>query len=218
MHTGLSSIYTVIKRHGWPFFSVIAPVIAIVCCTPNPRFTSGSPKRLMEEVESAPPSTAPAAHAVSATAGAQSDTVASPSQPDSVPKTIVQNPARPLAPDTGALQSSWASAFDEKETAASAASDVGSCIAVWYGPRFHGKKTAGSERFDMNKYTAAHPTLPFNTMAKITNLDNGLSVTVRINDRGPFNKKYCIDLSLAAARKIGLDKSGTARVRIETGQ
>ena len=91
-------------------------------------------------------------------------------------------------------------------------------IASWYGPGFHEKKTASGQRFDMNKCTAAHRTLPFNTMVKVTNLDNGLSVVVRINDRGPFNKNYCVDLSLAAARRIGLDKSGTANVRIETVQ
>lgn len=68
----------------------------------------------------------------------------------------------------------------------------------------------------MNDCTAAHRTLPFNTMVKVTNLQNNLSVVVRVNDRGPFNKKYCIDLSLGAAKKIGIDKTGTANVRIET--
>jgi rare lipoprotein A len=64
--------------------------------------------------------------------------------------------------------------------------------------------------------TAAHPTLPFNSMVKVTNISNGLSVTVRINDRGPSNKKYCIDLSMAAAKLIDIEKIGAASVKIET--
>ncbi|MGB7569011.1 MAG: septal ring lytic transglycosylase RlpA family protein [Chitinivibrionales bacterium] len=88
-------------------------------------------------------------------------------------------------------------------------------IAAWYGSKFHGRKTSSGERFDMNKLTAAHRTLPFNTVVKVTNLHNKTSVVVRINDRGPYAKNRIIDLSRAAAHKIGLDRSGTAPVRVE---
>lgn len=87
--------------------------------------------------------------------------------------------------------------------------------ASYYGPGFQGKKTASGERFDMNALTAAHRRLPFGTRVRVTNLDNGKAVVVRINDRGPFKKSRIIDLSLAAARKIGMTTTGTARVRLE---
>ncbi|OFY67551.1 MAG: hypothetical protein A3H98_03440 [Bacteroidetes bacterium RIFCSPLOWO2_02_FULL_36_8] len=87
-------------------------------------------------------------------------------------------------------------------------------VASWYGDDFHGKKTANGEIFSKRKLTAAHKTLNFNCMVKVTNLDNGKSVVVRINDRGPFVKGRIIDLSKKAAKKIGLIKSGTAKVKI----
>jgi len=88
-------------------------------------------------------------------------------------------------------------------------------IASWYGSEWHGKRTASGEIYDMYDYTAAHRTLPFDTQVTVTNLSNGKKVVVRINDRGPFKKGRIIDLSYAAARKIGLLSSGTARVKIE---
>ncbi len=87
--------------------------------------------------------------------------------------------------------------------------------ASWYGPGFNGKKTASGEIFDMNKLTAAHRKLPFGTKVKVTNLNNNKSVTVRINDRGPYKKSRVIDLSRKAAIQIGLVKSGVAPVKIE---
>ena len=88
-------------------------------------------------------------------------------------------------------------------------------IASWYGPNFHGKKTSNGEWYDMYAMTAAHKTLPMNTIVKVTNLLNGKSVIVRINDRGPFVKNRIIDLSYAAAKKIGVVSHGTAPVRLE---
>lgn len=88
-------------------------------------------------------------------------------------------------------------------------------IASWYGPEFHGRKTSSLEIFDMHDLTAAHRTLPFGTLVQVTNLDNGRTLTVRINDRGPFVKDRIIDLSYAAARMLGMIGPGTARVRIE---
>lgn len=87
-------------------------------------------------------------------------------------------------------------------------------VASWYGPGFHGKKTANGERYNQRRMTAAHKTLPFNTEVKVTNLDNGRSVVVRINDRGPYVDDRIIDLSKKAARKLGMLQTGTARVRL----
>ncbi|GAA5335871.1 MULTISPECIES: septal ring lytic transglycosylase RlpA family protein [Thermus] len=86
-------------------------------------------------------------------------------------------------------------------------------LAVWYGPGFHGKRTASGEIYDMHALTAAHPTLPFGTRVRVTNLKNGRSVVVRINDRGPFGGRYIIDLSYAAAKAIGA--LSATRVRLE---
>ena len=87
--------------------------------------------------------------------------------------------------------------------------------ASWYGQDFHGKPTASGEPYDMWAHTAAHRELPFGTMVKVTHLDTGAATVVRINDRGPFARGRIIDLSLAAARDLGLDRTGTGRVRIE---
>ncbi len=87
-------------------------------------------------------------------------------------------------------------------------------IASWYGPNFHGKRTADGEIYNMYAHTAAHKTLPFNTIVKVINLNNGRSTVVRINDRGPFVKNRIIDLSYAAARDIGMIGTGTAPVKI----
>jgi rare lipoprotein A len=88
-------------------------------------------------------------------------------------------------------------------------------IASYYADEFNGRKTSNGEIYDMNALTAAHQTLPFNTRVRVTNLGNGMSVVVRINDRGPFKDNRVIDLSLEAARSIGMIGPGTARVRIE---
>lgn len=88
-------------------------------------------------------------------------------------------------------------------------------LVSYYAGDFHGKKTSNGEYFNMNDYTCANKSLPFNTILKVTNLSNGLSVQVRVNDRGPFVTGRELDLSKAAAQKIGMIKSGTAYVRIE---
>lgn len=87
--------------------------------------------------------------------------------------------------------------------------------ASFYGPGFHGKKTATGEKFDQNEKTAAHPTLPLGTKATVTNLENGTSVDVKINDRGPYVKGRDIDLSKGAAKELGMTKGGVAPVKIE---
>ena len=87
--------------------------------------------------------------------------------------------------------------------------------ASWYGQDFHGRPTASGEPYDMGAHTAAHRTLPFHTMVRVTHLATGATTVVRINDRGPFAHNRIIDLSLAAARDLGLDRTGTGKVRIE---
>jgi rare lipoprotein A len=88
--------------------------------------------------------------------------------------------------------------------------------ASWYGPRFHGKKTANGERYNQNDMTAAHKKLPFGTKVRVINLNNNKSVIVRINDRGPYVRGRIIDVSKKAAMELAMLGSGTAPVRIET--
>jgi len=88
-------------------------------------------------------------------------------------------------------------------------------IASWYGPGFHGKRTASGEVYDMYAMTAAHRTLPFGTIVRVVDLDTGKSVVVRINDRGPFIEGRIIDLSYAAAVELGMVRKGLARVGIQ---
>lgn len=88
-------------------------------------------------------------------------------------------------------------------------------IASWYGRDFHGRHTANGERYDMNDLTAAHTTLPMPTYVRVTNLENGRSLILRVNDRGPFVKDRIIDVSRRAAQLLGFDGKGTAKVRVQ---
>ena len=88
-------------------------------------------------------------------------------------------------------------------------------IASWYGPDFHNGMTANGEKYDMYALTAAHRTLPLPSIVKVTNLENGKSVVVRVNDRGPFVNNRIIDVSKTAAEILGFDAQGTAKVRVE---
>lgn len=88
-------------------------------------------------------------------------------------------------------------------------------IASWYGPGFHGKLTANGETYDQHALTAAHPTLPLPSYAHVTNLENGRTVLVRINDRGPFRHNRILDASLRVAKELGFQRQGTARVRVK---
>lgn len=96
----------------------------------------------------------------------------------------------------------------------SAAGYVERGVASWYGNKFHGRATSSLEPYDMYQFTAAHKTLPLPTYVRVTNLDNGRSVTVRVNDRGPFHAGRIIDLSYAAAIKLGIHVQGTGRVEV----
>lgn len=88
-------------------------------------------------------------------------------------------------------------------------------IASWYGPNFHGERTANGEKFDMNEITAAHKTLPLPSIVRVTNLANGRSLKVRVNDRGPFARGRIIDLSRRAAQLLGFERTGTTTVRVQ---
>ena len=88
-------------------------------------------------------------------------------------------------------------------------------MASYYAAKYHGRPTASGERFDNGKLTAAHRTLPFGTRVRVTNLANGRSVTVRVNDRGPFGQGRIIDLSRTAAERIDMVRAGVVRVRVE---
>jgi rare lipoprotein A len=87
-------------------------------------------------------------------------------------------------------------------------------LASWYGADFQGRRTSSGEAYDMNLLTAAHRSLPLQTWVEVTNLGNGRTVVVRVNDRGPFHADRIIDLSMAAARELGYVEAGTARVRV----
>ncbi|EPF70922.1 septal ring lytic transglycosylase RlpA family protein [Acinetobacter rudis] len=88
-------------------------------------------------------------------------------------------------------------------------------VASWYGRQFHGRKTASGDTFDMNQLTAAHRSLPLNCYIRVTNKENGKSVVVKVNDRGPFHGNRVVDLSYGAAKRLGITNSGTAKVNIE---
>ncbi|WP_417448900.1 septal ring lytic transglycosylase RlpA family protein [Kordiimonas sp.] len=87
--------------------------------------------------------------------------------------------------------------------------------ASWYGPDFHGKLTANGEQYNMNSLTAAHKTLPLPTFVKVTNLENGRSIVLRVNDRGPFVKSRIIDVSRRGAQLLGFDRQGVTKVRVQ---
>jgi len=88
-------------------------------------------------------------------------------------------------------------------------------IASWYGPKFHGRKTANGETFDQHRLTAAHKTLPLPSMVRVTNLENGRQVKLRVNDRGPFSRGRIIDVSTRAAELLDFRQQGTAKVRVQ---
>ena len=94
-------------------------------------------------------------------------------------------------------------------------SEVQQGIASWYGKDFHGKQTSSGEIYDMYQLTCAHQTLPLGTMVMVTNLENGKSVELKVNDRGPFVKGRIIDVSYAAAQMLDMSEKGTAMVKVE---
>ena len=133
---------------------------------------------------------------------------------ENLPDPIVHDEERLLAGNTTPY-----SVLGETYTVLSDATGyVSEGYASWYGTKFHGRPTANGERYDMYALTAAHRRLPIPSYVRVTNLDNGRSTIVRINDRGPFHEDRVIDLSYAAAVKLNFEKVGTARVRVEVVQ
>jgi rare lipoprotein A len=136
--------------------------------------------------------------------------------------TIALSTGQARTPQSGAinqfnpLYNSSAAALPAGVLSRKALNPVTEGKASFYANQFHGRKTASGETFNMANLTAAHPSLPFGTFVRVTNLRNGKDVIVRINDRGPFVKGRIIDLSKSAAKEIGLINSGTARVKLET--
>jgi rare lipoprotein A len=131
---------------------------------------------------------------------------------------VVSACAAKKAPDGGKVKASqrpYTVMGQRYEPLATHEGFVQSGIASWYGPDFHGKTTSNGERYDMHAMTAAHKTLPLGVYVKVQNKENGRETVVRVNDRGPFVKGRIIDLSYAAARKLGVDLRGTAQVRVE---
>ncbi|MDP4115859.1 MAG: septal ring lytic transglycosylase RlpA family protein [Bacteroidota bacterium] len=93
--------------------------------------------------------------------------------------------------------------------------EIGEWTVTWYGPRFHGKKTANGEVYDQMALTAAHRSFSFGTLLRITNPKNNKAVIIRINDRGPVSKKFGLDLSKGAAEELDIVKTGVAKVKVE---
>ena len=123
------------------------------------------------------------------------------------------------APRLQSLESAVAQAFDDSVTAPPASQQsfdaIGQGEASYYGAELAGNRTASGERFDPHAFTCAHRSLPLGTMLRVTNLANGRSVIVRVNDRGPFVHSRILDMSLAAARDIDMVRAGKAMVRLE---
>jgi rare lipoprotein A len=125
---------------------------------------------------------------------------------------VLDTPAQPNLPPT---QRPYAVNGQRYQPIPDAAGFSEQGLASWYGKDFHGRKTSNGETYDMYAMTAAHKTLPMNVHLKVTNLNNGQSTVVRVNDRGPFIKSRIIDLSYSAAKQLGVVGPGTAPVRIE---
>ena len=150
---------------------------------------------------------------VSADANVSRDAVPGAAIP-ALPETAASLPAASAAAtDSGEAPLTEAQPGQVELVAAQAADQIG--IASWYGHEWQGRRTASGERFDVNKLTAAHRTLPLDTKLKVTNLENGKSVEVKVNDRGPYIAGRVLDLSTQAAKLLGMEKEGLALVRIE---
>ncbi|RDC60233.1 RlpA-like lipoprotein [Alteripontixanthobacter maritimus] len=127
----------------------------------------------------------------------------------------IPNPTRNFKTPPGAVDITAIEPPIEVEAPTPSPSATMSGHASYYGRKFHGRRTANGERFDMNAMTAAHKTLPFGTKVRVINPANGKEVTVRINDRGPFIRGRTIDLSKAAAKKIGIISRGHGSVEMD---
>ena len=200
MHARPAPACPVKGAYAWVFL----PLLSVISCAPAPRFTVAHGAPYIEK--KSPPKPLPD----------KKDSYANAPDPASAGEIAGDRPAAEATqPKPAASAVSPPAPVKGPETSGRFVQEG---MAAWYGSKFNGRKTASGERFNMHICTAAHRTLPFNSLVKVTNLKSNASVVVRINDRGPFVKSRIIDLSRAAARKIGLDKTGTARVRIELAE
>lgn len=135
-----------------------------------------------------------------------------------VPAPISAAALLPAAMQASALETGLNPLSGEAEVVAPVAEDagehIGTGLASWYGKEFKGRRTASGEKFDPTGLTAAHPSLPFGSLVRVTNTKTGQNVVVRINDRGPYTHKRMIDVSQAAARELGLIGPGSGQVSI----
>jgi rare lipoprotein A (peptidoglycan hydrolase) len=140
-----------------------------------------------------------------------------PAHPASPSKAFVSSigPAQPLSLNAGGVGDLLKQAEPAKRSTPAHALKAQVGKASWYGPGFHGRRTASGRVFDQNKLSAAHPTLQLLSLVRVTNLENGESVVVQITDRGPYKKKRIIDVSKQAAKQLGFLNQGIARVRVE---
>jgi len=169
----------------------LSAVLLVCFCTPAPKFTHSNTDRATPFAQSGEKSM-PKEHAL-------------PNAKDAA--VLIEDPADSEQLSLGPAQNS--------NSVATTSSFYQEGTAVYYGLKFHGRKTASGERYDINKFTAAHRTLPFGSMVRVTNLGNDKTVVVRINDRGLYGSNHIIDLSLVAAKAIGLGKQGCVRVKLE---
>lgn len=182
------------KTLSIPILGMVAVVLALAGCgsTPSAKQASTTPKSGGYYLDDGPQANPPA----------NLDAI-----PDAVPR---DEPLHRFANRTYVALGNTYTPLTERH----AYSEEG--LASWYGRRFNGKKTASGELYDMYAMTAAHPTLPIPSYARVTALNTGKSVIVRINDRGPFHSKRVIDLSYTAAHKLGFLGRGSTRVRVES--
>ncbi len=154
-----------------------------------------------------------AALALPATAAQPQERIHSAAAPTDFSANFAAHAALPPSPDPAAHVVDLATIEPPVELPPAVRS-IGSGVASYYGRRFHGRRTANGERFDMHAMTAAHRTLPFGSLVQVTNPRNGKTVTVRINDRGPFHGNRVIDVSRAAATELGLIGPGRGSVEL----
>lgn len=128
---------------------------------------------------------------------------------------VINDDETPVLPTTDATEISLETKLPNFDPNLIDYVELGTMKASWYGPGFHGRKTANGEKFDQMSYTAAHKSLRFGTLLRITNPKNGKSIVVRINDRGPYIEGRDLDLSKAAAHELGLMRKGVARLKVE---
>ncbi|WP_240095507.1 septal ring lytic transglycosylase RlpA family protein [Thermomonas flagellata] len=211
---------------GWRLAGALLPLVLAACATPHGTRTPGP----LVHVPTPPPVPAQPARKVSPYAPAQEDPskrgdyvaggLFRPGEPDTVPADIpdvdaIPEPEVRAEPRAATGNRDYVVLGKRYRVLDSEHGYVEEGLASYYGTKFHRRRTSSGEVYDMYAFTGAHRSLPLPSFARVTNLDNGKSVIVRINDRGPFHSDRLIDLSYAAAVKLGYRERGTARVRVE---